>query len=530
MPGGGKRRRSQAELSRRALLRGLALCTTFSSSALGLVGSRYSSGSSQRVDRYPFQLGVASGDPASDGVVLWTRLAPEPLDGGGMPPAPVEVGFEIARDPSFRHIEQAGVVIARPELAHAVHVEFEGLSPARDYWFRFLYGDASSPIGRTKTAPASGDQTARLRFASCGCSHFEAGYFTAYRHMADEDLDFVYHCGDYIYEAGLGRGKGAGAVRRHRGGEPYTLTDYRNRYALYKSDPDLMAAHASAPFVVSWDDHEIDNDWAADHDQDGTPPELFLFRRAAAYQAYYEHMPLRRRSLPTPLHLQLYRQITFGQLLNLNVLDTRQYRSDQVCRGGYLSDCPDRLDPTRSLLGQQQEAWLFDRLATSSTTWNVLAQQVPMFSLDQSGVGLGRYHMDKWDGYEATRTRLFEALAERRLANPVILSGDVHTHWAADIRARPEDQGSPVIGTELTATSISSGGDGADTLDIWPEIEADNPHIHHHSNHRGYLVSEVTTDRWTANFKTVDRVSEPGRPMRQERTLVVERARPGLQI
>ena len=421
-------------------------------------------------------------------------------------------------------------MLARPELGHAVHVELNGLLPARDYWYRFHTADAASPIGRTKTAPASGDQTARLRFASCGCSHFEAGYFTAYRHMAEEAFDFIYHCGDYIYEAGLGRGDQSRAVRRHQGGEPYTLTDYRNRYALYKSDPDLMAAHASAPFVMSWDDHEIDNDWAADHDQDGTPPELFLLRRAAAFQAYYEHMPLRRRSLPTPSHLQLYRQITFGQLLSLNVLDTRQYRSNQVCSGGYLSDCPDRFDPARSLLGLEQEAWLFDRLASSTTTWNVLAQQVPMFSLDQSGAGLGRYHMDKWDGYHATRARLFDALAEREPANPVILSGDVHTHWAADIRARPDDPTSAILGTELTTTSITSGGDGSDALGIWPSIQADNPHIHHHSNHRGYLVSEVSAKRWTASFSTIDRVTERDRPLHRERTVVVEPGRPGLQV
>ncbi|NJO38306.1 MAG: hypothetical protein HC871_12760 [Rhizobiales bacterium] len=369
-----------------------------------------------------------------------------------------------------------------------------------------------------------------MRFASCGCSHYEAGFFTAYRHMAEEALDFIYHCGDYIYEAGLGGRDGADAIRRHRGREPYTLTDYRNRYALYKSDPDLMAAHASAPFIVSWDDHEIDNDWAADHDQDGTPPELFVFRRAAAYQAYYEHMPLRRRSLPTPLHLQLYRQITFGRLLSLNVLDTRQYRSDQVCSGGYLEECAARRDPERSLLGREQESWLFNCLGASSTRWNVLAQQVPMFSLDQSAAGLGRYHMDKWDGYEATRQRLFQAMAELGTPHPVVLSGDVHTHWAADLHAVSEDPASAIIGTELTTTSITSGGNGTDHLAIWPEIRSDNPHVHHHSNRRGYLLSEVTGSDWAATFKSIERVTDPARPIRTERTLVIERARPGLQI
>lgn len=519
--------RMVAGLSRRSLLRAIAfggaasVLPTLSSSDRRLP---------RRYDRYPFTLGVASGDPAADGAVLWTRLAPDPLDGGGMPTEPVPVGWEVARDDAFREIEQTGAAIAWPELGHAVHVELDGLSPARDYWYRFFAGDAVSPIGRTRTAPAPGDETGRLRFASCGCSHFEAGYFTAYRHMAEEAFDFIYHCGDYIYESGLGTGENARAVRRHHGGEPYTLVDYRNRYALYKSDPDLMAVHASAPFVVSWDDHEIDNDWAGDQDQDGTPPELFRLRRAAAFQAYYEHMPLRRRSLPSPVHLQLYRQITFGQLLNLNVLDTRQYRSNQVCSGGYLSDCPDRFDPTRSLLGLEQESWLFDRLAGSTTAWNVLAQQVPMFSLDQSGAGLGRYHMDKWDGYDATRTRLFEALAERRPANPIILSGDVHTHWAADIREHPDDETAPVLGAELTTTSITSGGDGSDTLAIWSSIQADNPHIHHHSNHRGYLVSEVTARRWTASFKGIDRVTARARPVRRERAVVIESGRPGIQV
>ncbi|MDH3661808.1 MAG: alkaline phosphatase D family protein, partial [Alphaproteobacteria bacterium] len=249
-----------------------------------------------------------------------------------------------------------------------------------------------------------------------------------------------------------------------------------------------------------------------------------------AFQAYYEHMPLRRRSLPTPMHLQLYRQLTFGQLLNLNVLDTRQYRSNQVCRGGYLEECDERFDPARSLLGLEQEAWLFDRLAQSNATWNVLAQQVPMFSLDQSAAGLGRYHMDKWDGYEATRMRLFEALSERQQANPVILSGDVHTHWAADIQRAPDDPKSPILGAELTATSITSGGDGAASIGIWPEVKADNPHIHHHSAHRGYLVNDVTADHWRATFKVIDRVSERHHPIKNERTVHVERARPGVQL
>ena len=513
-----------AHLSRRKLLRligtlGAAGCLPTLSSCAQLNGMRF--------DRYPFRLGVASGDPSEDGVVLWTRLAPEPLAGGGMPADSIEVGFEVAEDERFQMIVETGKVIARPELGHAVHVELAGLRPARHYWYRFFAGDAVSPVGRTKTAPALGAKVDRLHFASCGCSNYEAGYFTAYRHIADEAFDFIYHCGDYIYESGSGDKK---KIRQHRGGEPYTLVDYRNRYALYKSDPDLMAAHASAPFVVSWDDHEVDNDWAADFDQDGTPPEVFRLRRAAAYQAYYEHMPLRHRSLPTPVHLQLYRQIVFGRLLSLNVLDTRQYRSDQVCKGGYLRSCPDRFDPHRSLLGIEQEAWLFEHLASSSTTWNVLAQQVPMFSLDQAAAGMGRYHMDKWDGYDATRARLFKTLEVHRTANPVILSGDVHTHWAADAKAIPDDPMSATIAAEFTTSSITSGGDGSDELDLWPAIKADNPQIHYHSNRRGYLSSEVTPAGWTASFKTLDSVTKPDRPIAKAQMAMLESGRDGVQI
>ncbi len=515
-----------ARLSRRELL---GLIGRFGVAACLPVVSSCGVFASKRFDRYPFRLGVASGDPSADGAVLWTRLAPEPLDGGGMPTDRVEVGFEVAEDEQFKTIVQAGKAIARPELGHAVHVEVEGLRPARHYWYRFFVGNAVSQVGRAKTAPAPGAKVDLLHFGSCGCSHFEAGYFTAYRHMAEEAFDFIYHCGDYIYEADKGGQNDDNWVRRHRGGEPYTLVDYRNRYALYKSDADLMAAHASAPFIVSWDDHEVDNNWAADFDQDGTPPELFLLRRAAAYQAYYEHMPLRRRSLPTPIHLQLYRQIPFGRLLNLNVLDTRQYRSNQVCHGGYLETCPDRFDPHRSLLGIKQEAWLFERLAASKAAWNVLAQQVPMFSLDQAAAGIGHYHMDKWDGYDATRERLFKTLEERETANPIILSGDVHTHWAADVKAVPDDPSSRTLGAELTVSSITSGGDGSDELDFWPAIRNDNPQIHYHSNRRGYIASEVTPSRWTASFKTVDSVTRRGRPARTARTAVVEAGRRGVQ-
>jgi hypothetical protein len=250
-------------------------------------------------DAYPFPLGVASGDPLPDGVVLWTRLAPKPLEGGGMPMATVPVGWEVARDPQFRQIAQKGSALARPELGHSVHVEVSGLEAGREYWYRFHAGDEVSQVGRTKTAPPAGAAVDRLRFGVCGCSHYEIGYFTACRRLAEEQFDFVFHTGDYIYEGRPNGGRSDALVRQHHGHEPYTLDDYRLRYAQYKMDADLKAAHASAPFVMAWDDHEVENNYAADRDENGTPPEIFLLRRAAAYQAYYETMPLRASALPS---------------------------------------------------------------------------------------------------------------------------------------------------------------------------------------------------------------------------------------
>ena len=316
---------------------------------------------------YPFTLGVASGDPLPDGVVLWTRLAPQPLEGGGMPMATVDVNWEIARDSRFQNIAQKGVVLARPELGHSVHVEVAGLEPGREYWYRFRAGDEVSQTGRTKTAPPAGGPVDEVRFGVCGCSHYEAGYFTAFRRMAEEQFDFVFHTGDYIYEGRADGGRND-RIRQHNGDRIYTLVDYRNRYALYKSDRDLMAAHASVPFVVSWDDHEVDNNYAGDFDERDTPPELFQLRRAAAYQAFYEMMPLRASALPSGSHMRIYRRSQFGNLIDFSVLDTRQWRSDQACGDGVHSACAEAPAPARTMMGAEQERWLFENLATAKAT------------------------------------------------------------------------------------------------------------------------------------------------------------------
>jgi alkaline phosphatase D len=474
----------------------------------------------------PFSLGVASGDPWPASVVLWTRLAPEPLEGGGMPTANVEVGWEVAREAAFHTIVRTGAAIARPELGHAVHVEVDGLEPGREYWYRFHAGDAVSPAGRTKTAPAAGAAVDSLRFGVCGCSHYENGYFTAFQRIADEHFDFVFHTGDYIYEGPANTSQ----VRQHRGREIYTLVDYRNRYALYKSDPDLQAAHSSAPFVLTWDDHEVDNDYADSIDEHDTPPEVFLLRRAAAYQAYFEHMPLRRASMPSGPHLRLYRSLAFGSLIHLSVLDTRQHRSDQACGFGAATDCAAAADPARSILGREQENWLFDRLAESRARWTVLGQQVPMFAIDR-GPDVDprvRFSMDKWDGYPASRQRVFARLKETKAANPIVLSGDVHVHYGSDLKMSFQDPKSETVGVEFTNTSITSGGDGRPVSPAWDGLRARNPHLRFHSAKRGYIACTATPSTMRADFKVLERVTvREAEPARVAGSLVVEAGRAG---
>jgi len=478
---------------------------------------------------YPFSLGVASGDPWPDSVVLWTRLAPDPLEGGGMPMANVDVGWEVASDRAFRTIVQKGTAAARPELGHSVHVEAGGLAPGREYWYRFRCGSEVSQIGRTKTAPAEGAAVDRLRFAATGCSHYEAGFFTAYARIAEENFDFVFHTGDYIYEGRGDAGRNPNNVRMHRGQEIFSVVDYRNRYAQYKTDPDLLAAHLSAPFVLTWDDHEVDNDYAGDSDERDAPPEVFLLRRAAAYQAYFETMPLRTAQMPHGPNLTLYRRLKFGSLIDLNVLDTRQYRSNQAC-GAASGNCPELRDPGRTILGPAQERWLFDNLAASRARWTIIGQQVPTFARDNVSTNpAGRFSTDKWDGYQASRSRLYSRLKEAKTPNPIILSGDVHTHWCADLKMDFANPRSETVGVEFTNTSVTSGGDGSEVQANWDRLRADNPHLTYHSNRRGYIACTATPATMRAEFKVIDKVTVRDLPARLGGATVVEAGRPGSQ-
>jgi alkaline phosphatase D len=478
-----------------------------------------------RWDATPFSLGVASGDPAHDGVVLWTRLAPDPLNGGGMSPESVDVRWEVADDDAMRKVVKRGRTTATGAWAHSVHVEVDGLKANRPYWYRFHTGEAASPIGRTRTLPKPGDEADRLRFAFASCQHYETGLFTAYRHMAAEDLDIVFHLGDYIYE-GPGRD---GQVRKHGGPEIMTLQDYRNRYAQYKLDPDLQAAHAAFPWVVTPDDHEVDNNYAGATSENDDPRDAFLLRRAAAYQAYYEHMPLRRRSVPAGPAIQLYRHFSYGSLASFFVLDTRQFRTNQPCGDGLKAPCPGQADPSATLLGPSQERWLFDALVRSKGHWNVLPQQVMMAKVDQMPGPEERYSMDQWSGYDACRTRLIEFFATRKPSNPVVLTGDIHSNWVNDLKVDFRDADAPAVATEFVGTSITSGGDGVDQTARMKDVLAENPFVKFQSSQRGYVSCAVTPKTWHADYQVLDYVSRPGAPRKTRASFRVTSGRPGAE-
>lgn len=482
--------------------------------------------SAPKFSSYPFTLGVASGDPAPDGMVLWTRLAPNPLEGGGMDAVPVEVSWQVAEDEGMGKVVKQGTAIATPEWGHSVHVEVEGLQPDRWYWYQFKAGGEVSPKGRTRTFPVNEAMPERLRLAFASCQHFEAGLYTAYEHMVKEDLDLVIHLGDYIYE----KGGTDNRVRKHTGPEITTINDYRNRHAQYKSDPALQAMHATAPWLVTWDDHEVDNNYASDiSEEKKVKRKDFLLRRAAAYQAYYEHMPLRRRAMPKGPDMLLYRKVGYGRLADFHVLDTRQYRSDQPCGDGRKPLCDEAMDPRASLLGAIQRDWLLENLAKSPSTWNVLAQQVMMARADlMPGLEVG-YSMDQWPSCEMERRRILRYFDEQRISNPVVLTGDIHTNWANDLIADFDNLDSKVVATEFVGTSISSNGDGPLPGKDPAATLAENPFVKFHSAERGYVRCEITPKLWKTDYQAVEYVTRPGAPLHTRASFVVEDGKAGLQ-
>ncbi|MCH4892123.1 alkaline phosphatase [Sphingomonas sp. SFZ2018-12] len=475
----------------------------------------------------PFQLGIAAGDPAPDGFVIWTRLAPEPLAfDHGMPALAVPVDWEVGEDQGFRTIAAKGTALARPELGHAVHVEVAGLKPGRPYWYRFVAGRERSGVGRAMTTPLPGAALDRIRFAVAGCQHYEQGYFTAYRKLAAEAPDFVFCYGDYIYEGRGGRVRNTRegpveAIRQHDGDEIYSIVDYRRRYAQYKMDPDLQAAHAAAPWFTVWDDHEIDNNWVDLLDQDDTPPGIFALRRQMAMQAYYEHMPLRASALPVGPQMQIYRRARFGNLLDLNLLDTRQYRTNQPCGDRWQPDCPGINQADAQMLGAAQEKWLMDGLGKSDAQWQALAQQVMVMDLDRNGEPGATYNLDSWGGYRIPRARLLKGIQDRRLDNVVVLTGDEHQNYAGELHLDGRNPGAKAIATEFVATSITSGGDGVDVRPDMVWVQANNPQLKFNNAQRGYMLCDVTRERWETKVRVMDRISDRNGEISTRATLVV---------
>ena len=517
-------RRAILDHSRRGLLRGgLGLA------ALATLAPPMRRALAQAAARDPFTLGVASGDPWPDGVAIWTRLAPEPLaPGGGMPRAAVEVTWEVAADERFAVVVRRGAAVARPERAHAVHVEVGGLGPGRPWFYRFRTGRHASAVGRTRTAPAPGAAVPALRFVNAGCQHYEHGHFTAWRHIAAEpDLDFVFHYGDYIYE-GAGRAPGSRGwgpvVRSHRGAETMALEDYRQRYAQYRLDPDLQAAHAAHPFLASYDDHEVDNNWAGAFSEDHQPPEVFALRRAAAFQAWFEHMPLRAGAWPRGAEITAYRRLRFGDLATVHVLDTRQFRDDQPCGDRTGPPCADVARADAQMLGSAQERWLLDGVSAAPARWTILAQQVPMMRRVLRDDGA--ISMDKWDAYPAARERLLRGLAQRRVANAVVLAGDIHRAVAGTVGS---GEGAPPVATEFVATSITSEGDGAEADAAGAGLLRRNPHIAFQNGRRGYTLHEARPGWMEARFVALATVTAPGAAREERARLVVEAGRAAIQ-
>ncbi|MFC8143959.1 alkaline phosphatase D family protein [Streptomyces paradoxus] len=488
-----------------------------------------------RVSDDPFTLGVASGDPLPDSVLIWTRLAPEPFaEDGGLGQERVVVSWEVALDEWFAIVEQQGTATAHPEYAHSVHVDVKGLMPGSHYYYRFRVGSWISPVGRTRTAPATGTDAAGMRLAAVACQAYQDGYYTAFQHVAQEDVDVVFHLGDYLYEYPV---DSAGGARRYTdrklpdvfNRETTTLADYRLRYALYKSDPDLLAAHARHPFLVTWDDHETENNYAGAFDENGTPQEQFLVRRAAAYRAYWENQPLRAEQLPQGPDARLYRRLTWGSLAQFDILDTRQYRSDQAYDDRPHAPGSESDDPARTLTGAAQERWLLDGWRNSGALWHVMPQQVCFSQRKFDLTSPARVSMDAWDGYRASRDRVMAGAKAAGIDNWMVLTGDVHVGYAFDIKDDFDDPQSKTVGTEFTCTSIASGGNGTRKPDNWDTYMKANPHMKHYDGRRGYVRVELGRENAQVDFRTVSAINTPGGTISTTASFVTEVGSPGLK-
>lgn len=479
-----------------------------------------------RFEADPFQLGVASGDPTPTGGVIWTRLAPDPLaPDGGLMGRRIVVTWQVADDDKFTKVVKEGRATAAPELGFSIHVDLVGLEPDRWYYYRFRSGEADSPVGHFRTTPAGGAETP-LRFAFASCQQWEDGLYTAYEHMANEPLDLVAHLGDYIYEGGVG----ANPVRRHASAEVRDLAGYRARYAQYKTDPALQAAHLICPWIVTWDDHEVDNNYAGlSGENEMESEEQMHLRRAAAYQAWWEHQPVRVQRAKSWADLSITRTIDWGRLARFHMLDGRQYRTRQACgNGNLIVPCGDWADAKRTMLGGAQEKWLADGLASSPTHWQVIANQTMVAPFDWEAGPNVRLAMDNWSGYPAARDRMLRAIQQRAANKTVVLTGDIHANWVSELHADFSRPDRPVVAAEFVGTSISSGGDGTERMGRVTTLMKENPHIKWQNSRRGYVSCAVDSRAWNAEYRTVAYVSKPGAPLQTPAKFRVEHGRPGI--
>jgi alkaline phosphatase D len=488
---------------------------------------------------------VASGAPNPSGFVIWTRLAPDalspdPLTPGGLRGGNIPLHYEISSDESLRHVVQAGTAHAEAHFAHSVHQPVRGLQSGRPYWYRFRSGDTYSPIGRAMTLPAAGSDLQHLQLGFVSCANYEHGYFAAYRHLAAEHPDLVLFLGDYIYEY-LDK-LSTDLVRTHSDGiEATDLRTYRNRYAQYRMDSDLQQLHAVAPSLVTWDDHEVFNDYgnllsATFGDSPVFPhPAQFELRRAAAYQAFYEHMPITPARLPHDADLRIYDQYSLGNLLQIFMTDTRQYRSAAPCYGPPKNvpgrvigpdECPELLDASRSMYGKAQEAWLYQGMAQSTARWNLIGQSVLMAQVRRrSPTGKPLYWTDDWNGYPASRQQLLQHIHDSKLRNPVVIGGDAHAYFANDLKLNFDDETAPAVAAEFVGTSVSSKA-GFD----FSGVLADNPHMRYFNRDlRGYVSMQLTPKLLTTRFQAISDAHDPKASVSTLQEFVVEDGNAGLQ-
>jgi alkaline phosphatase D len=532
-------------VGRRTVLAGAALASgTMALSVAGSPAARAASAGSASVPADPFALGVAAGDPLPTGLILWTRLVNDPLDATSMPARDIEVRYEVATDALFRHVVLRDDTLARARFAHSVHADVRDLKPGTDYWYRFKVGGSVSPTGRARAAPAPTARPSSLVFAVANCQDMQNGYWPAYAGIAEEDLDVVLHLGDYIYEYDA---HSSYPDRQHSAtatpglDQLVTLADYRARHAQYKLDPALRAAHANAAWITTWDDHETENNYAGYTDEIDDvgarfqPPAQFQLERAAAYQAYYEHMPIRVSYLPGSSSLQLYRRFDFGDLARFNVLDTRQYRTDQP--GGFPNDFGPEgagvANQNGTLFGGVQGRWLQAGLAGSHAVWNVIAQQVMMSRTrfpNPTTIPLPFLsNLDQWDGYAPARTRLLQFIADQAISNPVVLSGDIHSTWMNDLVINPDDPAAQVMASEFVSTSISSDFPIAFDAPIKATLPQLNPWTRYFDgSRRGYLRMTLDRDRWLAEARTVDSITTRTSPVATTARYAVTSGTPGI--